>query len=146
MAINSLPTATPAIGDSVPFGSASLGGDARCTFAALATLLQTILTSTDDKVTQYASPQATGFSVTIAPAVTGGSVFLVLTPAAGYAAGTIVLPTGVDKQEVLAHSTQAVTTLTISGGTVAGGPSALTANNFFRLRYDGVNGVWYRVG
>lgn len=135
-----------ALADFIAGYSNSLGGDVRWTVQTLVTLLQSTLTSLDDKTTQYAAPSATGFSVTIAPAVTGGSVFLLLTPSAGYAAGTIVLPTAVDKQEVLVHCTQAVTTLTISGGTVHGGPSALTANGFFTLRYEGVIGAWYRVG
>ena len=47
-----------------------------------------------------------------------------------------------------ADGTQAVTTLTVSGNgaTVNGAPAALTANGFFRLRFDGVLGGWYRLG
>ena len=45
--------------------------------------------------------------------------------------------------------TQAVTTLTVSanGATaVNGAPAALTANGFFRLRFDGIFQSWYRIG
>jgi hypothetical protein len=84
--------------------------------------------------------------------VTQDNVHLILTPLAGYAAGTITLPakaTLVDKQEVLVNCTQAVTTLTIglNGATGAvGAPTTLAANAFFRLMYDAVTSNWYRVG
>jgi len=106
-----------------------------------------------DYVTQYASPSATGFSVTI----TDGSdndenVHLILTPTAGYAAGTIVLPavaSVVDKQEVLINCTQQVTALTVDGNgavAVTGAPTSLGADDFFRLKYDVLTSTWYRVG
>lgn len=98
---------------------------------------------------QYSAPSATGFSVQ----VTDGSdnIHLILTPGAGYAAGTIVMPllaNCVDGQEVLINCTQAVTTLTITGNgsTVTGAPTTLAANAFFRLRFDDVTNTWYRVG
>jgi hypothetical protein len=94
--------------------------------------------------TQYAAPSATGFSVTVS-----ANTHLLLTPVAGYAAGTIILPAGpTDRDEFLCNSTQAVTTLTINGNGkgVVGGPATLAANAFFRLKYDGVVGNWYRIG
>ncbi len=103
----------------------------------------------DVYTTQYAAPSATGFSVQITDG--DDSIHLILTPVAGYAAGTIVLPdddNAVDKQEVLVNCTQAVTTLTVdgNGATVTGEPSGLSANDFFRLKYDAATNVWYRVG
>ena len=105
--------------------------------------------ATDDKVVQFSAPVATGFTVTINDGP--DSIWLVLTPDAGYAAGTITLPAVancVDKQEILVNSTQAITTLTISGNgaTVVGGPSAMRANAFFRLKFESVLSKWYRVG
>lgn len=99
--------------------------------------------------TLYSSPSSSGFSVDITPSV--GNVHLILTPTATFADGTIVLPeksTVLDKQEVLVNCTQIVTTLTISGNgsTVTGSPVTLSANDFFRLKYDSPNSVWYRVG
>jgi len=93
--------------------------------------------------TQYAAPSATGFSVNAE-----SNTHLILTPAAGYAAGTIVLPASpTDRDEFLCNCTQSVTTLTINGNgkTVTGGPTTLAANAFFRLKYDGVLSIWYRV-
>lgn len=99
--------------------------------------------------TQYAAPSATGFSVQI----TNGSsdIHLILTPTAGYAAGTIILPivTGViDKQIVIVNCTQQVTALTINGNgavAVTGEPTTLAADDFFTLKYDAILQTWFRV-
>ena len=94
--------------------------------------------------TRYAAPSATGFSINAE-----SNTHLILTPVAGYAAGTIVLPASpTDRDEFLVNCTQAVTTLTVNGNgkTVTGAPTTLAANAFFRLKYDGVSSVWYRVG
>ena len=98
--------------------------------------------------TQYAAPNATGFNVQIDSMI--GDVHLILTPVAGYAAGTITLPLSpVDKQTVLVNSTQAITSLTVSpqaDATVIGQPTTLAANGFFTLKFDAVLKRWYRVG
>ena len=103
----------------------------------------------DGKQLQYAAPVATGFTVAITDS--SASVWLVLTPAAGYAAGTITMPAVancVENQEVLVNCTQSVATLTVAGngGTVIGAPASLSANGFFRLRFEPVLKIWYRVG
>lgn len=134
--------------DLVALFSASLGDDAAATLSTLVTYLQAQLTADTALMTQYSAPAATGFSVTVAPAASGGSVWLLLTPAAGYAAGTVVLPASpVDGQHVQVSCTQAVTALTVNGNgsTVNGAPTTLAANGFFTLRFDGVFGAWYRV-
>lgn len=133
--------------DQIPVYSSDNGDARKASLSLLRTFFQTGVVSTDDLVTQYAAPSATGFSVTILEQ----STWLVLTPTAGFAAGTIVLPAQasvVDKQELLVNCTQAVTTLTINGNgaTVTGAPTTLAANAFFRLRFDAVASVWYRVG
>lgn len=98
--------------------------------------------------TQYAAPNATGFNVQIDSMI--GDVHLILTPVAGYAAGTITLPLSpVDKQTVLVNSTQEITALTVSpqaDTTVIGQPTTLAANGFFTLKFDAVLKRWYRVG
>jgi len=98
-----------------------------------------------DYTVQYSAPSASGFSVTITGTVW---TWLLLTPVAGYAAGTIVLPSApMAGQEVLVNTTQSVTTLTISSvRTVTGAPATLAANGFFRLKYDATLLSWYRVG
>jgi hypothetical protein len=128
----------------------SESGDARK--VAASTLKAYVLSDSsvaDDKITQYAAPSATGFSVTILNG--SDSVWLILLPTAGFAAGALVLPllaNCVDKQEILVNCTQTVSTLTINGNgaTVTGAPTSLSANGFFRLRFDGLAKVWYRVG
>mgnify|MGYP003525106085 FL=1 len=109
--------------------------------------------ATDGEIeTQYSAPAATGFSVTVAPSVDGNNVWLLLTPVAGYAAGTVVLPalaTLADGQEVIVSTTQAITTLTVSlnGATAANGsPTTMAANAYFRLKYDATLSSWYRIG
>lgn len=126
------------------------GGDTRkASLSTIKDFINASVTAADDKVTQFSSPSATGFTITLAD--DGDSKWLVLTPDAGYAAGTITLPAVancVDKQEVLVNSTQAVTTLTIgaNGATVTGAPTTMAANAFFTLRFDAVMSKWYRVG
>ena len=136
-------------GDQVPIYSAANGDARKASLALLKDFFQEGITAADDKVTQYAAPSATGFSVQINDS--SDSVWLLLTPTAGFAAGTLVLPAKancVDRQEVLVNSTQVVTTLTVSGNgsTVTGAPTTLAANAFFRLRFDAVTTAWYRVG
>lgn len=135
--------------DQVPIWQSDNGGVRKCSLSLLKTFINADITASDDKVTQYASPSATGFSVTLTD--DSDSKWLVLTPTAGFAAGTIVLPSYAncaDRQEILVNSTQAVTTLTITpnGSTVTGAPTTLAANAFFRLRFDAINSTWYRVG
>lgn len=94
---------------------------------------------------QYAAPSATAFNVVIAQA----DSWLVLTPTAGFAAGTITLPAvRTNEQIVRVNCTQAVTALTVAGAgtTVTGAPTTLAANGFFTMAYDGVLNAWYRVG
>ena len=150
MAIERLNQGAITAGAQVPFYDAANGGDARTSVTALAALLSTLLGTASLQLTQYAAPNATGFSVTVAPQTNGASVWLLLTPLAGYAAGTIVLPAVAlcqHGQELLVNTTQAVTTLTVSGNgaTVNGAPTTLAANAFFRLKFDAVLGAWYRV-
>ena len=136
-------------GDLLPVFSSSNGDTRKSSMTTLATFIQSSLTAPGAFATQYASPNATGFNILIAPVTDGESVYLLLTPTAGFAAGTITLPAiPSDGQEILVSCTQIVTTLTVSGNgkTVNGAPTTLTANAFLRLRYDGINNSWYRVG
>lgn len=140
---------TVASSDQVPIYSSGNGDARKASMSVIKTYVLSDATVADDKVTQYASPAATGFTVTVNNS--SSSVWLILTPLAGYATGTITLPAVancVDRQEVLVNTTQAVTTLTVSGNgaTVIGSPTTLAANAFFRLRFDAVLDVWYRVG
>lgn len=134
--------------DQVPIYSSENGDARKASMAVLLAFIKGQITASDDKVTQYAAPSATGFSVQVNDSE---SVWLVLTPTGAFAAGTLVLPAlanCVDRQEILVNCTQAITTLTITGNgsTVTGAPTTLAANGYFRLRFDDVTNTWYRVG
>lgn len=99
--------------------------------------------------TQYAAPNATGFSVAVNN--DNLNVWLILTPLAGYASGQITLPTVdycADQQTFEMNSTQAVAALTINGNgsQVNGAPTSIAQNGYFKLRFDAVMKTWYRVG
>lgn len=151
MSIERLNQGTPTPASQIPFHDPANGADRRASLDEVAEVLQSELAGSGGLITQYAAPNASGFTVIIAPPTDGVSVFLLLTPLAAYAAGAITLPaqaTCVDGQEVLVHTTQAVTALTVNanGATaVNGAPTTLAQFAFFRLRYDGVSKSWYRV-
>jgi hypothetical protein len=130
-------------GDQFPIWSEVNGDSRRAPASVVRSYMQAGL-DIRSLVTAYAAPSATGFTVTL----TGTSdLWLVLTPTATFAAGTIVLPSApVDHQTVEVSCTQIVTTLTVSGGTITGAPTTLAANGVFKLRFDAVMGVWRRVG
>lgn len=151
MSIERLNQGTPSAASQLPFYDTQNGQDRRCSLSEVAQVLQSELIASGGLITQYAAPNASGFQVALVPPADGASLFLLLTPAAGYAVGTITLPAQalcVDGQEVLVSCTQAVAALTVAGNgsTVNGAPTALAANAFFRLRFDGVFKAWYRVG
>lgn len=106
-------------------------------------------TGLQEYVTQYAAPSSTAFNIAI---TSGSNIHLILTPTAGFATGAITLPPVaglVDKQDLLVNCTQQVTAFTINanGATaVTGEPSALGADDFFRLKYDLQTSSWFRVG
>ena len=147
--INELSTGTLSSGDLIPVFSVANSDSRKATLAALATFLAPTAAT---RVTQYAAPNATGFTIQVVNP--GQSVYLLITPTAGFAAGTIVLPDptqNVDKQSLIVTTTQAITALTVTGGAVNpvpvnGAPTTLAANGFFDLRYDTVLKSWYRVG
>lgn len=135
--------------DQVAMSSEAAGGDVRVSLSVLAAFIQSLLVVPTELETQYDAPSGSGFTTTVAPTVEGGNVWLLLTPGGTYAAGTINLPDGTDRQEVLCNCTAVVTALTVAcpgGAGVTGAPTTLAANAFFRMRFDGVNSRWYRVG
>lgn len=134
--------------DQVALSSGSLGGDARVSLSVLAAYVASLLSSPSGFETQYESPTATAFEIDVDPETAGASVWLLMTPAAVYATGTIVLPSSaLDKQTVSVTSTQAVTALTVEAADdIHGAPTTLAANGYFSMRYDGVLRDWFRVG
>lgn len=137
--------------DLVPIYSSENGDARKASLSVIAAYIQSLLTAAGLYMTQYSAPAATAFNTLIAPSTDGESVYLLLTPTGTFATGTITLPALAqcqDGQELLVSCMQIVTALTVSGNgaTVNGAPTALTANGFFRLRFDGVFQSWYRIG
>lgn len=124
-------------------------GDARkVPLSQLAQFMAEQVAFVDDKLTQYKSP-TTGSTVLVDD--NQSSIWLIITPASTLAALTIRMPlvdNSLDKQELLVNCTQVITSLSFdaNGGAVVGAPSTLSANGFFRLRFDAVMKTWYRVG
>ena len=143
------PVASVAAGDNFAVWRPSAGNWYTAPLSTLLTYFTAQITP-GVHTTQYSAPSATGFTVTLTSAATS-NIWLILTPVAGYAAGTITLPapgSSFDKQEISINCTQSVTALTVDGNgatAVTGEPSGLSANDFFTLRYDAVTSTWYRV-
>lgn len=137
--------------DQIPVLVSDSGDMRKMSVSALAAFIQEDLAVGGALETQYAAPAATGFNVALVPTTPGGGLYLLLTPVAGYAAGTITLPTAAniaDGQEILCNTTQLVTALTVAGNgaNVVGAPTTLAAGGFFRMRYSLIPNTWYRVG
>lgn len=152
MAIERLNQGTPTVASQIPYYDPDNGRDARMSVTDLANLLAGQQSGTGF-VKQFAAPNASAYTINVNPAVQGSPTWLIVTPLGAYAAMSIVLPVGVDGQEVLVNCTQAVTALTVTGALVGiaaqpvnGAPTTLAANGFFRLRFESVSGSWYRVG
>lgn len=143
--INNLTGATElSLADLLPVWPQADQDTRKATLQLLLDLLEANITLPGVLGTQYAAPSATGFTV----AVTAADTWLILTPGAGYAAGTITLPSvRTAGQRVQVNCTQAVTTLTVDGNgtTVTGAPATLAANGFFTLTYDATLNAWYRT-
>lgn len=121
-------------------------------FSSILALVQENIT-TPEIETQYYSPQATDFSITIGADIDAGSdIHLILTPGADYAAGTFILPISsslVDKQTIIVNSIKAVTAVSFDNNgasNIMGHPTTLAANGYFTLKYDMTMQTWYRIG
>ena len=141
-------------GDLLPIWKTNNGDTRKAAMSVLQAYMQNNLTfpsvaaGVSQFVPQYASPVATGFTVTLTS--NSDNRWLILTPLAGYAAGTIVFPAlanVVDNQEILVVSTQAIAALTINGNgaTVIGAPAYVSANGGFRFKFNALGGIWYRL-
>lgn len=150
-AINQLNSvSTPNASDLLPIYSQNNGDARNLSLSNLAAWLSSQPTSqNDNKVTQYSAPNMTDFITKVLDGP--DSVWLIMTPANTYLTGTILLPSvqeAIDRQEVLVNYVNGVTGLTVdgNGAVVIGAPIVMTANQFFRLRFDAVTDTWYRVG
>ena len=154
--INQLSTSdTLTAGDLLPIWRANNSDTRKTSLTTLQAFMQANLTfpsvaaGVSQFVVQYAAPVATGFTVTLVS--TSNNQWLVMSPLATYATGTITFPpiaSCVDNQEILIYSTQIVTALTISGNgaTIAGSPGFISANGALRFKYNALGSVWYIIG
>lgn len=150
MAIERLNTGTPTGACQVPFYDPTQGQDRKASLLDVAGVVQEMLGAPEDYISAYDTP-TTGGTVSVLPFQNGGSVFMLLTPLVGLASLTVLLPLK-DQcqhgQELLLHTTQTITALTVDGNGAGlyGAPTTLASGGFFRLRFDAVNEAWYRVG
>jgi len=149
--INQLSTAdTLTAGDLLPIWRTNNSDTRKTSLTALQSFMQTNLTfSAGQFVVQYAAPVATGFSVSLLSNT--NNQWLILTPLAAYAAGTITFPllsSVADNQEILIFSTQTVTTLTLSGNgaTIVGAPVGISQNGALRFKFNALASTWYVIG
>lgn len=130
-------------GDLIPVWAQTNGDTRKAPMSLVASYVTgTIELPVDISRSQYSAPSATGFTV----AVTSPNTWLILSPTNAFAAGTIVLPTGVpDLSMVSIVTTQAITALTVStsGAAIVGAPTSATANTAFTMRYDALTNSWY---
>jgi hypothetical protein len=149
MGIRDLSEGTPTTASQVPFFDPINGVDRRCSLSELiSAALGEDASDAEGWITQYAAPNASGFTVVIAPAVDGQSVWLLLLPTGAFAAGTITLPAQTtlrDRQEVEILCSQNLAAITVAGNgaSVNGAPASLTANVAVKLRFDDVTDTWY---
>lgn len=130
----------------------SAGQDLRqVSLADFLTYLEANLDSTakPEYVMQYSSPIAAG---TVSVTAGDDNIWLILTPAGTLATLTITLPAIanlVDKQEIMVVSTQELTSLTVSKNDatdIKGEPTSLSAEGYFKMKYNSFYDTWYRVG
>lgn len=93
-------------------------------------------------VVQYATP-TTGSTVTVVT----GTTALLLNPAGTLVALTVALPSSpVDGQSITIATSQILSALTVSGGTLVGTLTTMALGGFARLVYGATAGVWFRAG
>jgi hypothetical protein len=149
--INQLSTSdTLTAGDLLPIWRTNNSDTRKTSLTALQAFMQANLTfSAGQFVVQYAAPAATSF--TVALLANTNNQWLILTPLAAYAAGTITFPllsSVADNQEILIFSTQTVTTLTLSGNgaSIVGAPTGISQNGALRFKFNSLASTWYVIG
>lgn len=141
-------------GDLLPVYVSDNGDARKASLTLLKTYMQNNLTfpSTSTGISQfvpqYASPAATGFTITMTSA--SANAWLIITPLGAYAAGTITFPAlanCTDNQEIILVTTQAITALTINGNgaTVIGAPGTLSQFGGARFKFNALSSAWYRL-
>lgn len=129
-------------GDLLPVWATNKGDDRAAAMSVLLTYMQNNLTFPRDKSTQREEPAAEGFTVR----VKSDTSWLLLRPAATYAAGTVILPPEPkDQDQVVISTTTTISVLTISSDIVSVPRPAgiLEAHHGITMKYDAVLKNWY---
>jgi hypothetical protein len=147
--INQLPLlANVNAGDQIPVYSPNNGDARRLPISQLLTYFEQTFASPDLATNVYTP--GTGFNITV-PTPTAPQ-WMLIQPAGTLATGTVTLPLNTQTPsgtEVLITTTQIITafTLAINGAAnVYGAPTALSANQFFKMRFVQSTNSWYRIG
>jgi hypothetical protein len=147
--INQLSAAsTVSGGDQLPVYSTSNGDARKLSINALLEYFQQSFASPTVATNIYTP--STGFNLTV-PTPVAQQQWMILQPVSGLATGTITLPLNTstaDGTEVLVTTTQQVSSFTLAGNgasNIYGSPTALTADDFFRVRYVQSTNSWYRI-
>jgi hypothetical protein len=147
--INQLPLlAQVNAGDQIPVYSPNNGDARRLPISQSFTYFEQTFASPDIATNIYTP--GTGFNITV-PTPTAPQ-WMLIQPAGTLASGTVTLPLNTQTPsgtEVLITTTQIITafTLAINGAAnLYGAPTALTANQFFKMRYVQATNSWYRIG
>jgi hypothetical protein len=135
-------------GDQIPVYSPNNGDARRLPISQLLTYFEQTFASPDLATNVYTP--GTGFNITV-PTPTAPQ-WMLIQPAGTLATGTVTLPLNTQTPsgtEVLITTTQIITafTLAINGAAnVYGAPTALSANQFFKMRFVQSTNSWYRIG
>lgn len=135
-------------GDQIPVYSVTNGDARRISVNTLLEFFQQTFAS-PEMSTNIFTP-GTGFSIDV-PASNSIERWILIQPLGTLASGTVVLPLNTevpDGTEVLITTTQQITSFTLSPNgamVVYGAPSALSAEDFFRMRFVAAMNSWYRI-
>lgn len=147
--INQLPLlANVQAGDQIPVYSPNNGDARRLPISQLLTYFEQTFASPDIATNIYTP--GTGFNITV-PTPTAPQ-WMLIQPAGTLATGTVTLPLNTQTPsgtEVLITTTQIITAFTLAANGAAnvyGAPTALTANQFFKMRFVQSTNSWYRIG
>lgn len=146
--INELTRVTdPASGDVFPVWSQSEGENRGVSLSQITAYLQNNLSFLGAVETLRNFAPATGETITV-DIGDFRNLWIALAPSGTLATLTIDI-TGVPEslQEISVSTSAAITALTFTADqSIQGAAGAMAANGFFRLKYDGVNSIWRRVG
>jgi hypothetical protein len=146
--INQLPLlANVQAGDQIPVYSPNNGDARRLPISQLLTYFEQTFASPDIATNIYTP--GTGFNITV-PTPTAPQ-WMLIQPAGTLATGTVTLPLNTQTPsgtEVLITTTQIITAFALAANGAAnvyGAPTALTANQFFKMRFVQATNSWYRI-